>query len=192
MREINKQDIDFLKDLQHEMLTQDNVGQASPRFWAIRELKRSYGIESGYNISGTLVLKDGEEIADDMDGMYEYLKDYIEDNDIDINIEYENGYITFYVDGDDGVCFSSLDELLEFIDETFGIDGLYTCNYLDTYEIVPDTMFLTYREAKEHIRRNHYHYRQPHPYAMTAWRSPQVEKLYEILENVDFDKLKGE
>lgn len=87
--------------------------------------------------------------------------------------------------------FNDLNKLLEFVNENFGI-GLYTCNYLDTYEIVPDTMFLTLRECEEHIKRNHYHYRQPHPYAMTAWRSPQVEKLYEILENVDFDKLKGE
>lgn len=51
----------------------------------------------------------------------------------------------------------------------------------------PNTMFLTLRECKEHIQANDYHYRNPHPYAMTAWRSPQVEKLIEILQTADWD-----
>ena len=51
----------------------------------------------------------------------------------------------------------------------------------------PNTMFLTLREAQEHIEQNHYHYRNPRPYAMTAWRSPQVEMLVEILQSVDWE-----
>ncbi len=46
-----------------------------------------------------------------------------------------------------------------------------------------------YREAKEHIKRNDYHYIDPHTYGMTAWRSPQVEQLYKILHEVDFKRL---
>lgn len=49
-----------------------------------------------------------------------------------------------------------------------------------------NTMFLTLRECKEHIERNSYHYEKPRPYAMTAWRSPQVEKLIEILQTADW------
>lgn len=52
--------------------------------------------------------------------------------------------------------------------------------------VVPDTMFLTLRECREHIEANHYHYKKPHPYAMTAWRSPQVEKLIQILQTADW------
>ena len=54
---------------------------------------------------------------------------------------------------------------------------------------MPDTMFLTNREAKEHLKSNHYHYTsKAHTYAMTAWRSPQVEKLIHILQTADFEE----
>lgn len=32
---ITKEELDFLSDLQHELNTQDHVGQADPRFWVI-------------------------------------------------------------------------------------------------------------------------------------------------------------
>jgi hypothetical protein len=52
-------------------------------------------------------------------------------------------------------------------------------------------MFLTKQEAKDHIRLNHYHYTdEVHTYAMTAWRAPKVERLLNILETFDWDKLK--
>ncbi len=37
--------------------------------------------------------------------------------------------------------------------------------------------------CKKHIDKNDYHYNKPHTYAMTAWRSPEVEKLFSILED---------
>lgn len=52
--------------------------------------------------------------------------------------------------------------------------------------IASDTFFMTLREAKEHIERNRHHYRAPQAYAMTAWRSPQVEKLWKLLQEVDW------
>lgn len=46
---------------------------------------------------------------------------------------------------------------------------------------------MTLRDCREHINRNAHHYsREAHPYAMTAWRSPQVERLWELLCEVDF------
>lgn len=52
---------------------------------------------------------------------------------------------------------------------------------------VPDTFFMTLRECREHIERNRRHYDESaHPFAMTAWRSPQVEKLWAILQEVDW------
>ena len=51
-------------------------------------------------------------------------------------------------------------------------------------------MFLTNKSCKEHIRLNNYHYSSDaHSYAMTAWRSPEVEKLFKILQEVDWDKM---
>lgn len=36
MNKINKEDIEFLKELQNEMLTQDTICQADPRFWVVQ------------------------------------------------------------------------------------------------------------------------------------------------------------
>ena len=56
-----------------------------------------------------------------------------------------------------------------------------------TEYIAENTMFLTLREAQEHIRLNGYHYKNPRPFAMTAWRSPQVEQLIKVLQEADWD-----
>lgn len=52
----------------------------------------------------------------------------------------------------------------------------------------PNTMFLTEKEAREHLERNHYHYSEDaHTYCMCAWRSPDVEKLWKILRETKWD-----
>lgn len=52
-------------------------------------------------------------------------------------------------------------------------------------------MFLTNRSCKEHIRANHYHYNaDAHSYAMTAWRSPEVERLFKILDVIDWKTMR--
>lgn len=62
-----------------------------------------------------------------------------------------------------------------------------------SYKIIPkiykDTMFLTQKDAEEHLKANDYHYSaDAHTYAMTAWRSPRVAKLIEILQKVDWNE----
>ena len=41
---MTKEDIEFLKKLQHEMLTQDNACQAVPIFWVVKDVKRIYNV----------------------------------------------------------------------------------------------------------------------------------------------------
>lgn len=56
--------------------------------------------------------------------------------------------------------------------------------------VYPNTMFLTEKAAATHLRQNDYHYdATAHTYAMTAWRSPEVEKLIKILQTVDFSNI---
>lgn len=40
------------------------------------------------------------------------------------------------------------------------------------------------------VQSNDYHYENPHSYAMTAWRSLQVSKLFDILQNTDWNFIK--
>lgn len=49
--------------------------------------------------------------------------------------------------------------------------------YKDKYE----NAFLTEKSCKEHIRLNHYHYKQPVDYLSSAFRNPDLEVVYEFL-----------
>ena len=70
--------------------------------------------------------------------------------------------------------------------EAIDVDGFYCVPTHKVSRVAENTMFLTLREAKEHIRANGYHYKNPCAYAMTAWRSPQVAQLIDILQNADW------
>lgn len=171
-----KDGLDFLEHLKHEMLTQDTVGQADPRFWVVMQTKRVFGIESDYDITGTVIAsKEDPDICceTDMNSIYEFLTD-----DLDINCDYGEGIIHVIDDDED---LTDLDEVMDYLG-----DDYYLVNYRDEDEIVKDTFFLTKDECEKHIKNNSYHYNKPHSYAMTAWRSPQVEKLYKIIQNTDW------
>lgn len=193
-----KEDIEFLKGLQHEMLTQDHVGQASPRFWVVMQTARKYGIEDIYDYDSSVIIGDeGEECETDVDSMYTWLKDTLEiDCELDFD-ENNNVYIKIYEYTDDNGDVYEEEHLYEAGEVTYylewvrGYNNFSICNYKDVEEIVPNTMFLTIRECEEHIQANSYHYNKPHSYAMTAWRSPQVERLYKILENTNWDDLES-
>lgn len=187
---MNKEDVEFLKDLQHEMLTQDKVCQASPRFWVVRHTVRDYGINEEYADGYIVIGDDGEEYykgesISNLETVCKWLKD-----DFEIDCEFnESNWIevkgTF--DDDDESLFG-IEDVINHL-EGLGYDQYQVSYYKDEERIVEDTMFLTNKSCKEHIQANSYHYNKPHSYAMTAWRSPQVEKLYKILENTNWDKI---
>lgn len=69
------------------------------------------------------------------------------------------------------------------------MDQIY-CVYMVSHSyVVPDTMFLTRKDADSHLEANRHHYTQnATSYAMTGWRSPRYEHLIQLLRNIDFDK----
>lgn len=151
---MNKEDIKFLKDLQHEMLTQDCVCQANPRFWVVMQTVRQYGVDSDYGIDGTIITSvDDGDLEIDADNMEEVFNWFIENFEIDC--KFDDGYI--YINNEDEDILSDADDVISYL-ESEGYDRYSICNYRDRAEIVQDTMFLTYRECKEHIERNSYHY----------------------------------
>ncbi len=181
---MQKQDIDFLKDLQHEMLTQDTVCQAHPRFWVVREKRRYYGIEEGFE-DGTEVVWDTETVARNLKEFYECLIEH----DENLDIEYYEEHVI--INADESEHFYNLKDLVDYMKEELNYEDLYLANYREEYVIVPSTMFLTKRECEEHIKKNHYHYNEPHSYAMTAWRSPQVERLFDVIINTNWNLFRG-
>ena len=115
----------------------------------------------------------------------EWIKETFKDI-VDIkNLEYTEDYVGFECDEHtyNIQCDWDLKMFLEDIeyDKHYQVTG-----YREEEYIVQDTMFLTLREAQDHIKRNYYHYSDKvHPYAMTAWRSPQVSKLIDILSKIN-------
>lgn len=179
-RQLTKKDIQFLLDLQFQMNTQDTVSQASPRFWVVREDWKEWGIDSSCADDCCICDEDGNEYySETLEGTIKLL---LEDYEIGKYEVLSNGGLEIYED-DYTHDIYSLEDIVSYIDEKFN-EELNVCYFKETKRIVPNTMFLTLKECEDHIERNHYHYNNGKPYAMTAWRSPQVAKLYEILENV--------
>lgn len=184
---MKKEDIDFLKELQHKLLTQDTMGQANPRFWAIKQPLRVYGINNRDECDGTEVVNNCELIANNLKELVEYLNEYEED----LNIKYDDTGIAeqaVILDSENKEIieeFFTVYQLVDYMYEELGYSSheLYAINYKEIDVIVENTMFLTLEECEKHLKNNAHHYKNAYPYAMTAWRSPQVEKLYEILEN---------
>jgi len=165
---MNKEDIEFLKDLQREINMQDSDGNAQPVFWVVNENKREWGFNSGYADNVAMCSCDGE-TWNTPEEFLEFLIDneYVFKGQIDENYDYD------------------FDELLEMINDC----DFYTCGYRDEDRTVEDTFFLTKRACKQHIEQNGYHYTKPHTYAMTAWRSPEYERFITLFKNINLDEI---
>lgn len=182
---LNKEDIEFLKELQHELLTQDHVSQASPRFWVVRGTAREYGMDSGYSDGCELINTDSDTVASSMEEACKYL---IEVNEDGFEFEYEESNDSIYYLDNEGQEFAldDFDDVLTFLND----DRYSVVYYINADKNFENTMFLTNKECKAHIRANYYHYPDDaHSYAVTAWRAPEVSKVWEILEKINCDEL---
>ena len=217
---LTQEELDFLIDLQHELNTQDTVSQADPRFWVVAGTQKTCvgqeysegeelvggesvladGIEEAVKYFNDEVIPEANEDSEEFEYIleeeptrsfksYRFLKidktydkndeNYIEGNEILEEYNYING----------------IEELIEALSDC---DIIYDDEYMVGYyrnehHIYPDTMFLTNRSCKKHIELNHYHYdADVHSYAMTAWRSAEIEQLWNILQKVDWLKMREE
>ncbi len=191
----------FLKDLQKELNTQDNVSQADPRFWVIMGREKIYRIDAseadGYELYDETAC---ETVAETLEECKEYIEENILDevNDIDgiertISLKNDvitGDYLSIEWKDEDGenesVELRDAEDVADWLEEN-GFDEYHVIPYQYKDKIYPNTMFLTEKDAAEHLRANDYHYDETaHTYAMTAWRSPAVEKLIKILQEVEF------
>ena len=62
-------------------------------------------------------------------------------------------------------------------------------HFEDVRRIHEGPIFLTLRDADKHLKENHYHYSDDaHAFAMTAWRDPTIERLWQLLQEIDWDR----
>lgn len=190
-RSINVDDLGFLEQLQHELNTQPHLCQADPRFWVIRDYEYREATESD-EIDAVELFEDGEgetmsleeavmrAYKDELDfGGEDHAKEWLEDKWLKLD---ENGAVQpQYL----------LADTFKDVVEDYAEHNMMECVFLTKqWKIVADTMFLTLREAEDHLETNYYHYtNEARTYAMTAWRSPDVAQLIKLLHEVDFNEL---
>lgn len=178
-------EVRFLQDLQKEMNEQDTFCQADPRFWVIRGTERVYGTEDGYPCicrPGSDPLTSWEEFRDLIDQTVKKLYG-VEGCKAKLC---PGNYIEVYIDGEETDSLFDADEVAEWLNE-HDVEARPS-TFEDVSKIYSSTLFLTYRDACEHLKANYYHYSDDaHPYAMTAWRDPTCEKLWKILQETDWE-----
>lgn len=182
---LSPEDREFLLALQREMNTQDTTGTADPRFWVIKGSQKEQGGDDPdmYGLS-----KHGEVVAEDTDSLCNYLNENVlPDCDLtECHIAKESGYFDFvltYKDsfGEPDEELMTADDLNDFL-EDHGYDEYEVIGITIRPVVYPNTMFLTEKDAREHLEENYYHYSDDaHTYCMHAWRSPVVERLWKIL-----------
>lgn len=175
-------DIQFLKELQQELTTQETDGNASPRFWVIKDYRMVPANEKYDSGEEERFFNDGDLVTfHKFSDLKEFLEEYYSE---EIDEDQELRVLVY----DESERF---DELWEYIESNFNNDGYFDTAFMkEEGFIVPDTMFLTKEEAKTHLKLNHYHYTsKAHTYAMTAWRAPKVERLLNILETFDWESI---
>jgi hypothetical protein len=173
------EEIKFLKDMQQELKTQENDGQAAPRFWSIMDYKWEV-TEEGHEDRVVLF-----------------------DNDMCTTIELDE-YVDEILNGERREDFdeNELEELefrkeYEYPSDIFDWvkrnddEGRYSPIYEKEVSFIAwNTLFFTKKEAKQHLESNRHHYsNKAHTFAMTAWRAPKMERLMKILESFDWDSI---
>jgi len=190
-KSLNTDDIGLLDTVSTEMRTQDTVGNRSPRYWVIMDMEHIYGVEDGYRDGCDYLDENNEKIATTSAELADYLKQQQENGALEgcsISIRAWDDTVLVEEDNYTTIALSSSDAF-ETLYEDYDV-YIQPVGYVEKAYIVPNTFFFTQEEAWEHLKKNYYHYSdEAHPYAMTVWRAPLTEGVFDILENTDWASL---
>ena len=168
---LSQVDYDFLKDLQHELNTQTNDGNADPVYWGVMESEMK-GVPEGC----------GDPIIYMGDGGTMTTKEAIE--------YIENDYLSDLDDADKeewaDVDKTDMDDVVRFMNENLNWHDVRMEDQRLEERISRETgAFLTKRACKEYVERYGYNHSKPHTYAMTAYRNFELARLLKILKTME-------
>lgn len=205
-RLLNAEDVAFLKDLAKEMRTQDSLYTAAPRYFGLMDDVTVWGNEDSYDSTVLIVDDDrsGIKTVDEaLESLARHLNRWLESAPLDTEFVVAGKSIQY------GSLIvgpaSSLSDVLDMADtvvkdickhfywakaerkDVWDAELAYTRK---EQRIVRDALFLTQRGAQDYLKKNeNAHSPNCHSYCMTAYKSPEVEHLFDILESVDWDKV---
>ena len=174
---MTKEELEFLKNLQNELRTQDNEGNASPVFWGILETGEQI-TKDGYGDKMYIVDTGNEAKKYELEDFVKHIDEIVaESDDPDLKYDWRMVEHTDIIDVED-FANNHLDMEVEISEFTIinSLSDRTGC-------------FITKKAVENHIKLNSYHYSNPRPYAMTAWRNPEFEKFIEIFEKLDLTEL---
>lgn len=166
---LSQDDAQFLRDLQNELLTQPNDGNADPVYWGVIETREEPAPEGCgepriYNC-------DGDCSVMTLDEAVEWVNENIED-EVLIHLWEETDLDDF-------------DTVYDFIHDEMGIVESRVVWTEEHSRVSEETgAFLTKRACQEYIRRYGYNHSRPHTYAMTAYRNYELARLLKILKTM--------
>ena len=167
---LSQDDAKFLRDLQRELLTQPNDGNAEPVYWGVIETREEPAPEDCgeariYNC-------DSDCSVMTLDKAVKWVNENIEEKDLI--------FLWDTLDHDD------LDTVFEFIHDEMGIKEASVVWVEEHSRVSEDTgAFLTKRACQEYISRYGYNHSRPHTYAMTAYRNYELARLLKILKTME-------
>ena len=167
---LSQDDAKFLRDLQNELLSQPNDGNADPVYWGVIETREEPAPEDCGEVR--IYNCDGCGSVMTLDEVVRWVEDRLEDRDLI--------HIWNTLDLDD------FDTVFEFIRDEMGIEEASVVCVEEHSRVSEDTgAFLTKRACQEYIRRYGYNHSKPHTYAMTAYRNYELSRLLKILKTME-------
>lgn len=182
---MRQEDIQFLQNLQAKLNAADNNQemndcQANPRFWVILESRL---VPADEEHGGEPYILDGE-CAQPLT-----LEEFVDTIDYDMKRARDDDELLRSWDDTDKKSISSV---LTFVKVQLGWHDTQVTYLGELDAIAENTFFLTKEAAEKHIQLNRHHYRNPRTYAMTAWRSPEFERFFNLFKQFDFTQLKND
>lgn len=167
---LSDEDYEFLKDLQHELNTQETDHQADPRYWGVMEV-RAVAVPEG---CGDPYIYMGDGVTDTLEEAVVYVDEIIDDYGAD------TAHAWYEMDKDD------INDVADFIHDY--IDSQVRVVYMEEKPYISHETgaFLTKRACKKYIEKYGYNHSNPRTYGMTAYRNPELERLLNILKSIDY------
>lgn len=173
---MKQEDIQFLNDLQHELLTQTNDGNADPVWWGVMETRSEGGYEDGYEDYYELYSEQSCESLGRINNMQDIINAVKEDDESFTDEHFEECE-------DIADVMRVLDDMMPY-GEKYRLIG---CK--DISHINEGCVFLTKKDCLDYIKRFGYNHSKPHSYAMTAYRCFTFEKLINLIKSTDWSAL---
>ena len=167
---LTKEEIAFIKELSHEMKTQDNRGTAQPYCLMLQEeVERPVPDDMGSNV--LIRWNDESYYNHSFKELKEEMLEYYENNsEILASVKKSDSFLN----------------LIRNMRFRLSSPDFYTVDYNTDHEVVSNSanFFLTEKAYNEHIKANKHNLKNPRSYGIHLFRNWEMEELFKIIHKL--------